>query len=129
MIGHPYFTWTNGGAAPPPTPPVAEPQIKVVGGGRITRRKKRKEDEIQEVIQQVALRQVETLELDEQKRFEELERELQLRNVEWESRYLELLNQKREMLIIEELKTLLKKDLKRKEEDDSIVMILMTLIS
>ena len=55
------------------------------------------------VIAQVAAAQAKLLEYDAQKRFEELHRELLLRGIEWEARYLESLNLQRERLIDAEI--------------------------
>jgi hypothetical protein len=52
-----------------------------------------------EVIAEVAVRQVERGETDAQKRFEELHRELELRRIEWDARYLEALAAMREHYI------------------------------
>ena len=125
MIGHPYFTWGGAGVAPPP-PPVPTPAGPRPSGGFrpwITRRRRKlRPEEIQRVIETVALRQVQTLELDEQKRFEELERELEARGIEWETRYLELLNEERERLIHQEIGRLLRRKL---EEEDATLLILL----
>ena len=55
------------------------------------------------VIEEVATRQVERLEVDEQKIFDELYREIELKGLQWEARYLEALNAQRELLINEEI--------------------------
>lgn len=77
--------------------------------------------EIQAVIAEVAKGQVRRLELDEQKRFEELHRELQLRGLEWRARYLEVLSQEREALINAEIALLLR----RKLDDEQIILMLL----
>ena len=74
-------------------------------------------EEIQRVINEIALRQAQTLELDQQKRFEELSRELQLKEIEWDATYLEILNDEREKLIHEEIGRLLRKKLREEEEE------------
>lgn len=56
------------------------------------------------VIEAVAQRQVEDLQTDEHKQFEELERELHAQGIEWEAKYLELLNIRREQLLNAEIK-------------------------
>ena len=78
--------------------------------------------EARQAIEEVARRQAERLELDTQKRFEELSRELELRSVEWEARYLDLLNEERESLIHEEIGTLLRRKL---AEEDEMLLILL----
>lgn len=72
-------------------------------------------------IAEIAARQAERLELDEQKRFEELSRELQLRGIEWEARYLEALNLERGRLIDAEIGRLLK----RKLTDETMILMLL----
>lgn len=72
-----------------------------------------------QVIAAVATSQAERLEQDEQKRFDELLRELELREIKWDTRYLEALNRLRELMIDEEIARLLK--LKIEEE----LMVLM----
>lgn len=59
--------------------------------------------EAQAVIDAVAERQAGSLKQDEQQRFEELERELKLSGIEWETRYLEAMNAMRERLISDEI--------------------------
>ena len=59
--------------------------------------------EVSEIITEVAERQVERLESDKQKRFDELYRELQLRKLEFKAQYLEEMNQRRERLIANEI--------------------------
>lgn len=63
------------------------------------------------VIHAVAARQVNTLEQDEQKYFEELARELELEGIAWEAQYLDALAQQREMMIQQEIATLLQRKL------------------
>lgn len=79
--------------------------------------------EAEAVIAEVAARQVERLEQDAQKRFEELSRELKLRGIEWEARYLEDLNAQRERLIDAEIALRLKEKLRTDEE--MIVLMLL----
>lgn len=74
-------------------------------------------------IAEVAARQAERLEQDAQKRFEELSRELQLRGLEWEARYLEALNAKREELIDAEILSRLKA--KFRADDEMIILMLL----
>ena len=56
-----------------------------------------------EIIGTVAKRQAATLDLDAHQRLEELERELEAANIEWESRFLTALNVERERLITAEI--------------------------
>ena len=82
-------------------------------------------EQIQEVILDVAARQVVRLERDELKRLEELERELQLRGIEWESRYLTALNEEREFLINQEIGRLLRQKL---ENDQTALVLILSAI-
>lgn len=83
-------------------------------------------EQIQEVILDVAERQTQRLEHDELKRLEELERELQVRGVEWESRYLEALNEEREFLINQEIGRLLRQKLEN--DRTALVLILSSIL-
>lgn len=71
------------------------------------------------IIEEVALRQVDTH--DEHRRFEELLRELEAQEIEWDARYLTALNEIREVLIREEIKTLLKK----KDDEEALLIIML----
>ena len=82
-------------------------------------------EQIQEVILDVAERQVQRLEHDELKRLEELERELQLRGIEWESRYLTALNEEREFLINQEIGGLLRQKI---ENDETALVLILSAI-
>ena len=75
------------------------------------------------VIAQVAATQAERLSLDEQQRLEHLERELELRGIEYESRYLELLNVMRERLIAAEIGRRLR--LLQQIEEEAVVMLML----
>jgi len=130
-------SWGDTGGAPPPPPPAASVAPSPGGsrGGfwerqfRETRRdrvrKAPDQEEIDKIIQEVAAEQVARLERDDQKRFEQLERELEFRGVEWEARYLEALNVRRELLIDQEIERLLRQKL---DQDNQIILILMALI-
>jgi hypothetical protein len=123
------ISWGSSGVTPPTPAPVAEGPAPAGGlpwYARPKRRRKYEEkDVIQAVIEAVAARQAAALELDELKRLEELERELQLKAIEWDSRYVELMNQERERLIHEEIGRLLRKKM---QDDDAISLLLSTLI-
>ena len=82
-------------------------------------------EQIQEVILDVAERQVQRLEHDELKQLEELERELQLRGIEWESRYLTALNEEREFLINQEIGGLLRQKI---ENDETALVLILSAI-
>lgn len=75
----------------------------------------------EEVIGQVALNQAERLEIDQQKRFDELLRELQLRGIEFEARYLEALNAQREALINAEIA----RRIREKMADEEMLTLLL----
>ena len=131
----PFYSFTAAAAAPPPVvtlpvvvPSGGRPQLTLRDEAQRQYRERQKRQKLQliqaarEAIEEVARRQVERLELDEQKRFEELERELSLRSVEWEARYLDLLNEERESLIDEEIGRLLRRKI---AEEDELLLILL----
>ena len=128
------MSWGEDGGAPPAPPAPIAPVGRPSGGfpgrhpwiDRPKRRKRPEDEEVQHVIQEVALRQVERLEKDRHKRFEELLRELEARNIEWEARYLTLLNEEREYLIHQEIGRLLRKKLQ--DEEDEVILSLMALL-
>lgn len=81
------------------------------------------------VIAQVAAAQAERLELDKQKQFEELSRELKLKRLEWKGQYLEALAFERERLIDAEIKRRFI-DLRIKQlRDEQDILILMAMIA
>jgi len=98
------------GSAPPPAPPVVE-SVRPSGGipsDRGPSKEQRRRSRIllgieAEVIEAVASRQAEALDLDEIQRRQELEGELRLRGIEFELRHLEALNRQREALINTEI--------------------------
>jgi hypothetical protein len=75
------------------------------------------------IISAVAQRQAEAAKYDEQRYFEELTRELELQNIEFEGKYLESLNVQREKLIDAEIGRLLKE--KFDNEDMEIILMLV----
>ena len=77
-----------------------------------------------EVIEAVAQRQAQTLVSDEQQRFDELSRELELTGIAWEARYLEALNALREQLIQAEIEKRLR--IRQMNEQTLIAMLLFT---
>lgn len=77
------------------------------------------------VIGRVAAHQADDLGLDRQARFEQLERALELQGVEWDARYWEALNLRREQLIDQEIGRLLKRKL---EEEEGILLMLLAAI-
>ena len=94
------------------------------GYKRRTRREieeeRRKFGLITKTIDDIAKRQVEDLHFDSQQRLEELTREFKLLELEYESKYWEILNLKREKLIDEEIKSLL-----LRYEDELVVMMMV----
>lgn len=124
------------GVAPPPPPPAAA--VQPSGGfpahdrartrKQVSEARKRfgledtyKDERAAQVIANVAARQAEALEQDELKRFEELSRQLQLEGLEFDRRYLELLNQERERLIDLEIAQRFKY---LREQEEIILMLL-----
>lgn len=81
------------------------------------------QDEIARAIAEVAAQQAERLEQDKQKQFEELNRELELRGIEWDARYLESLNYERERLINAEIGLRLRQRLQ--DEEELMLLVLM----
>ncbi len=122
---------------PPPTPEVVLP---LIGGGftyeyRRPRKSLAKDRErfgipdierqiADELVEQIAARQARSLERDEHKRFEELQRELQIRGIQWQAQYLEVMNAKRERLIDEEIATIFQQ---RQDEETMLLMIAVIL--
>lgn len=115
------FVWNDAGAAAsvtptPPTPPPVVPEQ--FSGGYLPhggKRKRRSKEELErarelfgirsrhaaETIIEVAARQAERNELDAQKQFDELRRELLLRGLKWNARYMEALAKYRETFVQE----------------------------
>ena len=79
-------------------------------------------DEARLAIEAVAAQQSQRLEQDKQKQFEELNRELELRGIEFEGRYLESLNVERERLINAEIGLRLRQ---RMIEDEELMILVM----
>ena len=126
--------WTTGvGAAPPAVVSVSPTPVSMLPawGGQTTR-KRRKPEEIEKerialgIIERVAERQLESLSFDAQQQSEELERELELKGLQLETGYLEILNQKRSELITEEIRKRMR-DLQRDEEETIIALLLTAL--
>ena len=119
------------------------PPSQPIGGGYIrhhpdyfkkSRKRIRKEREalgisaeVLDLIDGVAKRQAEVVQSDPQKQFEELERALDLAQIEWQGRYLEVLNDLRERYISEEISRLLAKKF-QDEEDEMRLMALAALL-
>lgn len=132
--------WASGagvsGAVPPVPPSVAEPE-RFAGGYEYYRRlrKREPEDVRQErerwgilpktmgVISDIAIRQAAAAKYDEQRYFEELNRELELQGIEWQGKYLEVLNAQRVMLIDAEIARLIKIQLDNEDMETIIALV------
>ena len=68
-------------------------------------------------IADVAARQAEAKQQDEQKRFEELTRELKLRGIKWDKRYLDALKVERERVIALQIA--------QQQDDDAVIIMLI----
>lgn len=84
---------------------------------------------VAEVIAEVAERQAEQLDLDEQQRLEELTRKLELKGLQWHGRYLELLNAQRQQLIDEEIGRLMRQKQAEAQRRDEEAILLFLMIS
>lgn len=74
----------------------------------------------EDIIADVAARQAKRLELDAHKRFEELQRELEVEQILLDASHIEALNTRREALIDAELKTYFK----RLQEEEELLMLI-----
>lgn len=86
-----------------------------IGRNRFLKRRVRK------IIEEVAIQQADNLHLDEQQRFDQLQAELKAENIEFQANYLEALNTYREMLIANEIKSILI----QKDESEAMLLILI----
>jgi hypothetical protein len=84
---------------------------------------------VAEVITEVAERQAAQLDLDEQQRLEELSRKLELKGLQWQGRYLELLNTQRQQLIDEEIGRLMQQKQAEMQQRDEEAILLLLMIS
>ena len=133
------------GSGPPPAPPVT-PTPFPIGGGIPRPGKPSKEDvsrarrrlgledeeyrrEAHRIALEVAARQAQRLELDKQKQYDELSRELRLTNIELEGSYLEILNAERERLIEAEISARLKAKLRQQTREEEDIMALLMMIA
>lgn len=142
---NPTQVWTQSTFDPgiaPPIPPAPDviPDVIRNFSLRDWRKWHRPEDErelrklrltpaVAEVIAQVAERQAQQLDLDEQQRLEELTRELELKRLKFQGRYLEVLNTQRQQLIDEEIGRLMgeKQAAAQRLEEEAILLFLMSL--
>jgi hypothetical protein len=123
----------------PPAPVSAE---RFAGGWEYARRaRKRLEEEIRaereqwgilpkaaQVVSAVAIRQADALDLDAEQRLEELERELELAGVRYQSSYFELLNLQRQRLIDAEIKGYFEAQDALNEENKRRLMLLLAFL-
>ena len=124
----------TGGKPIPPTPPPA-PQQSSGGLPEYGRRRTRKElaedrkrfgiiePQALEVIAEVAARQADRLELDRQKQFDELARELQIQRIEWQAGMLEALAEERSRLIDAEIGKRLREQAILRQNENEIMML------
>ena len=130
ILGSLFWTTTQGGA--PPSPVVVDAGPQPSGGIPHVPRRRRTQEEIDRerealgIIEKVAHRQAEALSIDSQQQLEELSRELELKNIEWKGQYLELLAQKREALISQEIAFRMRQ-LQRQEDETMLALLLTTL--
>jgi len=75
------------------------------------------------VIESVAKRQAEDSRQDQHQRYEELQRELDAQDIEWQAGYLELMNDLRDALISAEIKQRMEKIRQTKDEEMMLMMI------
>ena len=75
------------------------------------------------VIESVAKRQAEDSRQDQHQRYEELQRELDAQDIEWQAGYLELMNDLRDALISAEIKQRMEKIRQTKDEEIMLMMI------
>ena len=130
--------WRTGAGTPAPAAPTADTRPKGRAAWLLDNEQQRRtrkdisrererygiQDELAlEAIAEVAARQAERLEMDAQKRFEELARELELRRIDFDGRYLDAMNVMRERLITEEIAARLHRKLK--DEADIILLLMM----
>ena len=136
--------WRTTGVGAPPAPPAPTPDTAVRPSGgfpagddrarsreEISRARERfgLRDEVAQALAEVARRQAEAdaaalgqqAEADGQKRFDELYRELQLRSIEFEARYLEALASLREGYAEQARRNLLQ----RKQEEELMLLMML----
>ena len=120
-----------------PTPPVVIPPVVVPeagprpSGGRvhpwITKPwRKKLPQEVAEIVEDLAKKQLEDLRLTQAAQREQLKSELRLAELEYKTRYFEALQRERELLIELEIGKLLHKEKTRREEE--ALFVLMSLI-
>jgi len=126
-----------------PTPEIVPSGIPVGGGVPSqglypTRTKKQISDErkkygikdrIAQVVEEVARKQAQALEIDQQRQEEELSRELKEKEIAWNKKYLDYLNAERSRLIREEISLRLQakaeSDLQKVIEEDELLLLIL----
>jgi hypothetical protein len=126
-----------------PTPEIVPSGIPVGGGVPSqglypTRTKKQISDErkkyglkdrIAQVVEEVARKQAQALEIDKQRQEEELSRELKEKEIAWNKKYLDYLNAERSRLIREEISLRLQakaeSDLQKIIEEDELLLLIL----
>jgi hypothetical protein len=129
---------------PPPLPPEPPAVTETFSGGweYARRSRKRLEEELREereqwgilpkaaqIVAAVAIRQADALDLDAEQRLEELERELELAGVRYQSQYFELLNLQRQRLIDAEIKGYFEAQEVLNEENKRRLLLLLAFLS
>jgi hypothetical protein len=82
-----------------------------------------------QIVAAVAIRQADALDLDAEQRLEELERELELAGVRYQTQYLELLNLQRQRLIDAEIRGFFEAEEALDEENKRRLMLLLAFLS
>lgn len=130
--------WRTGAGTPDPTPPPPDPVVDQPKGraawlgdysdprrSEADVRKARERfgipDEVRIALEEVARRQAERLELDRQKQYDELARELELKKIDMRGEYLEALAEERQKLIDAEIG----RRLRQKMEEEVVILIMM----
>jgi hypothetical protein len=141
---NPSVLWTTSTFSPgitPPAPPVVTETFS--GGWEYARRaRKRREEELRsereqwgilpkaaQIVAAVAIRQADALDLDAEQRLEELERELELAGVRYQSQYFELLNLQRQRLIDAEIKGYFEAQEVLNEENKRRLLLLLAFLA
>ena len=74
------------------------------------------------IIEAVAERQAQSLDQDEHKHFEELSRELELQKIQWDTKYLDALNNYRDNLISQEIGRMLRQKIANEQTTALLLM-------
>ena len=81
-------------------------------------------EKVRKVVQFVAERQVQRLETDSHKQFEELARELELEGIRFETRHLEALAETRDLLINQEIGRLIREQVRLRDEEAMLLILI-----